>query len=86
MQGYGLGFNEHWEKESANIPNSHYHEIYRYDPDYQFSCHLKLPVPSMHSVFNFVVQGASQRFALVVGGRAGKMPESRKNPKPEKCL
>jgi len=29
---------------------------------------------------------AAERFALVVVGRAGKMPESRKNPKPEKCL
>jgi len=28
----------------------------------------------------------AQRFALVVCGRAGKMPESRKNPKPENCL
>ena len=27
-----------------------------------------------------------KRFALVVVGRAGKMFESRKNPKPEKCL
>jgi hypothetical protein len=29
---------------------------------------------------------AAQRFALVVGGRAGKMFESRKSPKPEKGL
>ena len=28
---------------------------------------------------------AAQRFALPACGRAGKMFESRKNPKPEKC-
>jgi len=33
-----------------------------------------------------VVQGACQRFALVVCGRAGKMLESRKKPKPEKMF
>jgi|CXWL01.1.fsa_nt_gi hypothetical protein len=29
---------------------------------------------------------AAERFALPASGRAGKMPESRKNSKPEKCL
>jgi hypothetical protein len=29
---------------------------------------------------------AAERFALVVVGRAGIMPESRKNPKRGKCL
>ena len=31
------------------------------------------------------MQGACQRFALPACGRAEKMIESRKNPKPEKC-
>jgi hypothetical protein len=30
------------------------------------------------------MQGTAQRFALADFGRAGKMPESRKNLKPEK--
>jgi hypothetical protein len=34
----------------------------------------------------FIVQGASQRFALAAGGRDEIRFESRKSPKPEKCL
>jgi hypothetical protein len=33
----------------------------------------------------FILQGASQRFALAAGGRDEIRFESRKNSKPEKC-
>jgi hypothetical protein len=36
-------------------------------------------------VFVLLYGEAAQRFALPASGRAGKMPESRKNSKPEKC-
>jgi hypothetical protein len=34
----------------------------------------------------YLLQGTAQRFALVACGRAWTMFESRKSPKPEKCL
>jgi hypothetical protein len=47
---------------------------------------FKFPFLYDFGFFTFALRGAAQRFALVVVGRAGIMPESRKNPKPEKCL
>jgi uncharacterized protein (DUF2062 family) len=37
-------------------------------------------------IYTLILQGTAQRFALAAGGRAWIRFESRKNPKPEKCL